>query len=69
MSVVTLPSETRGRAVLKFAHLDGETRLAALYQHDPLRVLFPKPAAGEPPCAVIVTTSGGLVVRPTPSLP
>src|SRR5262249_13955659 len=28
---------------------------------DPLRVLFPRPAAGDPALAVLVTTSGGLV--------
>jgi urease accessory protein len=61
MSAVTLPSEARGRASLKFARLDGETRLAGLYQHDPLRVMFPAPPQGEIPCAAIVTTSGGLV--------
>jgi urease accessory protein len=66
MSAVTLLcetrlSETRGRAALKFVQLDGESRLAELYQHDPLRVLFPEVPADEPPCAAIVTTSGGLV--------
>jgi urease accessory protein len=39
----------------------GTTRLSHLYQHDPLRVLFPTPEPGEPPAAVLVTTSGGLV--------
>ncbi|MGQ9370103.1 urease accessory protein UreD [Azospirillum sp. A39] len=39
----------------------GRTRLAHLYHHDPLRLLFPTPAAGDPPTAVVVTTSGGLV--------
>jgi urease accessory protein len=61
MSAVTLPSEARGRAALKFAHIDGETRLAGLYQHEPMRVLFPEPAADDIRCAAIVTTSGGLV--------
>ena len=37
------------------------TRLAHLYQTDPLRVLFPTPEAGDPVQAAIVTTSGGLV--------
>jgi urease accessory protein len=32
-----------------------------LFERDPLRVLFPRPEAGEPPQAAIVTTSGGLV--------
>jgi len=39
----------------------GRARLADLYMHDPLRVLFPRPAAGEPMQAVLATTSGGLV--------
>jgi urease accessory protein len=40
---------------------DGATRLAHLYQHDPMRVLFPAPEAGDASLAVLVTTSGGLV--------
>lgn len=52
---------TEGAAEIRFARRDGVTRLAQLYQRDPLRVLFPAPAAGDPPVAVIVTTSGGLV--------
>lgn len=50
-----------GAAELAFAWRDGASRLAHLYQHDPLRVLFPLPPAGEPPEAALVTTSGGLV--------
>jgi urease accessory protein len=52
---------TEGAAEIRFALRDGITRLARLYQRDPLRVLFPAPAAGDTPVAVIVTTSGGLV--------
>jgi urease accessory protein len=52
---------TEGAAEIRFARRDGVTRLAQLYQRDPLRVLFPAPAAGDPPVAVLVTTSGGLV--------
>jgi urease accessory protein len=52
---------TEGAAEIRFARRDGLTRLVHLYQRDPLRVLFPAPAAGDPPVAVIVTTSGGLV--------
>ena len=52
---------TEGAAGIRFALRDGVSRLAQLYQRDPLRVLFPAPAAGDPPVAVIVTTSGGLV--------
>ncbi len=40
---------------------DGVTRLAHLYQADPLRVLFPTPEADDPIQAALVTTSGGLV--------
>jgi len=40
---------------------DGATRLAHLYQHDPMRVLFPAPDPGDARLAVLVTTSGGLV--------
>ncbi len=52
---------TEGAAEIRFAFRDGVTRLAHLYQRDPLRVLFPAPASGDPPVAVIVTTSGGLL--------
>jgi urease accessory protein len=52
---------TDGAAEIRFDRRNGATRLVQLYQRDPLRVLFPAPAAGDPPVAVIVTTSGGLV--------
>jgi urease accessory protein len=52
---------TEGIAEIGFKGSDGRTRLAHLYQRDPLRVLFPTPAVGDPTLAVIVTTSGGLV--------
>ncbi|HMD66366.1 MAG TPA: urease accessory protein UreD [Stellaceae bacterium] len=52
---------TDGIADIRFSQDNGVTRLAHLYQRDPLRVLFPAPAVGDPPVAVIVTTSGGLV--------
>ncbi len=67
MSVATLPSEpapiagVQGVAEVSFVALAGETRLRHLYQTDPLAIMFPTPPAGEPPTAVIVTTSGGLV--------
>jgi urease accessory protein len=51
----------RGVAEVGFAARDGATRLAHLYQSDPLRVLFPEPPADDVPVAVLVTTSGGLV--------
>jgi urease accessory protein len=49
-----------GESRLAFAVRDGETRLADLYQRDPCRILFPDPEPGEPPQAVLVTTSGGV---------
>jgi len=52
---------TEGIAEIGFSGSDGRTRLAHLYQRDPLRVLFPTPAVGDSTLAVIVTTSGGLV--------
>jgi urease accessory protein len=48
-------------AEIGFARRDGATRLAHLYQHDPLRVLFPGSEGDPAALAVIVTTSGGLV--------
>jgi urease accessory protein len=50
-----------GRAEIGFAARLGASRLAHLYQHAPLRVLFPAPPAGDIANAVLVTTSGGLV--------
>ncbi|MBL8707235.1 MAG: urease accessory protein UreD [Rhodospirillales bacterium] len=52
-----------GKAVLrvKSGGPGGRSRLADLYMHDPLRVLFPRPAEDEPMTAVLATTSGGLV--------
>jgi urease accessory protein len=52
---------TEGVAEIGFRRRDGATRLTHLYQRDPLRVLFPAPAIGDPVLAVILTTSGGLV--------
>lgn len=49
-----------GESRVVFAVRDGQTRLADLYQRDPCRVLFPHPEPGEPPLAVLVTTSGGV---------
>jgi urease accessory protein len=56
-----LRPEVDGRAEIGFAWRDGQTRLAHLFQHEPLRVLFPAPASGDIPQAALVTTSGGLV--------
>jgi len=52
---------TEGAAEIGFDRRGGVTRLTHLYQRDPLRVLFPTPAAGDPLLAVLITTSGGLV--------
>ncbi len=52
---------TEGVAEIHFGCRSGVTRLDHLYQRDPLRVLFPAPAAGDPLLAVLLTTSGGLV--------
>jgi urease accessory protein len=52
---------TEGVAEIGFGRRAGVTRLIHLYQRDPLRVLFPAPAAGDPALAVLLTTSGGLV--------
>jgi urease accessory protein len=49
-----------GESRVVFAMRDGQTRLTDLYQRDPCRVLFPDPEPGEPPQAVLVTTSGGV---------
>ncbi len=50
-----------GRAEVTFDATWGPTRLSTVYHTDPLRLLFPTPASGDPPTAVVVTTSGGLV--------
>jgi urease accessory protein len=49
-----------GESRVSFAVRDGATRLTELYQRDPCRILFPDPEPGEPPLAVLVTTSGGI---------
>ena len=70
MCAATLPSDATprlparwadGAAEIGFADSGGETRLRHLYQSDPCRVLFPRPAPGAACEAVIVTTSGGIV--------
>jgi urease accessory protein len=55
------PASVQGRAEIGFAVSDGATRLSHLYERNPLRVLFPAPAADDLPVAAVVTTSGGLV--------
>jgi urease accessory protein len=54
-------SGVAGVAEIGFVRRDGAIRLAHLYQHDPLRVLFPTSEPGDIPLAVLLTTSGGLV--------
>jgi urease accessory protein len=54
-------SGVAGVAEIGFVRRDGATRLAHLYQRDPLRVLFPAPEPDDIPLAVLLTTSGGLV--------
>jgi urease accessory protein len=49
-----------GECRVAFDLRDGRTRLADLYQRDPCRVLFPASEPGEPPQAVLLTTSGGV---------
>ena len=49
-----------GESRVVFAVRDGATRLTDLYQRDPCRVLFPDSEPGDPPQAVLVTTSGGV---------
>jgi urease accessory protein len=53
--------EVKGRAEIGFAHRNGVTRLSHLFQHDPVRILFPNPAPDDSVEATVVTTSGGLV--------
>ncbi|WP_020648647.1 urease accessory protein UreD [Solimonas variicoloris] len=50
-----------GRAQLSFRRDErGRSVLGDLYQQAPCRVLFPQVEAGEPPQAVLLTTTGGL---------
>lgn len=53
--------EVRGFADIRFAKSDGHTRLAHLAHHEPLRVLFSKPAQGDVAQATLVNMSGGLI--------
>ncbi|MBS0520208.1 MAG: urease accessory protein UreD [Proteobacteria bacterium] len=62
MNASTRPRLQRasGESRVVFALRDGQTRLADLYQRDPCRILFPDPEPGDPPEAILVTTSGGV---------
>ena len=61
MTSVEGGSGASGAAEVGFAVRDGTTRLVHLYQHNPMRVLFPATEAGDARLAVLLTTSGGLV--------
>lgn len=61
LSVAPALAGIHGVARIGYAWDGGASRLATLEQRSPLRVLFPRPAAGDPPIAALVTTSGGLV--------
>ncbi len=52
---------TDGAATLTFERGRDGTAIGELYQRDPLRMLFPRPIAGEPLTGVLVTISGGVV--------
>lgn len=58
---------TDGRAEVTFrqgagpAHQSGHAALDHLYYRDPMKILFPRPVAGDLTTAVLVTTSGGMV--------
>jgi urease accessory protein len=52
---------TEGGARLRFTASAGESRLAELWQHDPMRVLLPAPLDDALPHGVLINTSGGLV--------
>jgi urease accessory protein len=63
MPMTTTPirlQRASGESRVAFDLRDGRTRLGDLYQRDPCRVLFPQPEPGEPPQAVLITTSGGV---------
>ena len=58
---MSLSPVTDGSASLSFEAAHGDTTIGELYQHNPLRMLFPRRVANEPLTGVLVTTSGGLV--------
>jgi urease accessory protein len=57
-----VPNLERGNGAVElgFGGTNGTTMLTHLYQHDPCRALFPRPAPGDPLTAILLTTSGGL---------
>ncbi len=52
----------QGAAIIAYRRdaKDGQTRLHDLYHSHPMRVLFPRPARGDPATAAITTVSGGV---------
>ncbi|WP_430474021.1 urease accessory protein UreD [Thalassospira lucentensis] len=58
---------TNGRAEVTYrtgtgpTHQGGHAALDHLYYRDPMKILFPRPMAGDLTTAVLVTTSGGMV--------
>jgi urease accessory protein len=59
MALADFPSP-EGVAQLVFVQR-GTTHLARLFQKSPLRVFVPRVPPGEPPCALLLNTSGGIV--------
>lgn len=55
------PWAREGVAKVVFAARAGVTRLAGLEQHAPLRVLLPRPAAGDISLAAVANTGGGVI--------
>ncbi len=53
--------EVRGRAHLRYARAPQGQILDLVYARDPLRLVFNRPEPGQPPTAVLVSSSGGLV--------
>jgi len=53
--------EVHGAAELRYVLKQGQTGIEHLYVRDPMKFLFPRSEAGEPPTAVVVTTAGGIV--------
>lgn len=55
------PQRARGRIELRYAQVQGASRLRHLAQEAPLRALFPAVEPDEAPQAAIVNTGGGVV--------
>jgi urease accessory protein len=60
-AIAPAANRARGGARIVFACRHGRTALAGLAQHDPMRVLLPRPIDDDIPHAVLINTSGGLV--------